>query len=341
MIFIKNGPALEFHASARPHREFFPIFTQHERSSLIRDLSVMVVLTVAMAAVAAYFELSEKFFISSRKWEHLEIDELPAVFVALSGSLAWFAWRRVREARAEIARRREAEAQLATLLSDNRRLAQQNLRMQESERKALARELHDELGQYLNAIKTDAVTIQERSSGSDGPWQRASSAIVGHVDHVHSVVSDLIRRLRPVGLDDLGLRAALEHFLSNAQQRLPQVRIVAKLEGDLDSFGEATNVTIYRLAQEGMTNVAKHSGATRVELRLVRIDGHVEFAMLDDGRGADPNAATTGLGLIGMRERVEMLGGQMRIETARARGFEVHARIPVSEPETSAMASES
>lgn len=325
---------LEFHAPPRPHREFFPIFTRHERSSLIRDLSVVVVLTVTIAAVAAYFELSEEFFVTSRKWERLEIDELPAVFVALSGSLAWFAWRRVREARAEIARRREAEAQLATLLSDNRRLAQQNLRMQESERKALARELHDELGQYLNAIKTDAVTLQERSGGSDGPLLRASTAIVGHVDHVHGVVSDLIRRLRPVGLDDLGLRAALEHFLSNAQQRLPQVRILAKLEGDLDSLGEAANVTIYRLAQEGMTNVAKHSGASRVELRLVRTDGHVEFAMLDDGRGADANSSTTGLGLIGMRERVEMLGGQMRIETAPGRGFAVHARIPASEPET-------
>jgi two-component system sensor histidine kinase UhpB len=304
---------------------------QHERSSLIRDLSVVVVLTIVIGLVAAYFELSEAFFITSRKWEPLEIDELPAVFVALAGSLAWFAWRRVRQARAEIVRRREAEAQLAALLSDNRRLAQQNLRVQESERKALARELHDELGQYLNAIKTDAVTIQERSSGSDGPVLRASSAIVGHVDHVHAVVSDLIRRLRPVGLDDLGLRAALEHFLSNAQQRLPQVRIVAKLEGDLDSLGEVVNVTIYRLAQEGMTNVAKHAGASRVELRLVRDDSHVDLTMLDDGRGADPHAATPGLGLIGMRERVEMLGGQMRIETSPARGFQFHARIPVSQ----------
>ncbi len=220
---------LEFHARPGPHREFFPIFTQHERSSLIRDLSVVIVLTVAIGAIAAYFELSEMLHEASRGWERLEIDELPAVFVALSGSLAWFAWRRVREARAEIARRREAEAQLASLLSDNRRLAQQNLRMQESERKALARELHDELGQYLNAIKTDAVTLQERTGGSDGPLLRASTAIVGHVDHVHGVVSDLIRRLRPVGLDDLGLRAALEHFLSNAQQRLPQVQIVARL----------------------------------------------------------------------------------------------------------------
>jgi two-component system sensor histidine kinase UhpB len=293
----------------------------------------VIALTLVIAAVAAYFELGERLYATSRRWEHLEIDELPAVFVALSGSLAWFAWRRVREARAEIARRREAEAQLATLLSDNRRLAQQHLRVQESERKALARELHDELGQYLNAIKTDAVTIQERSSGSDGPLLRASTAIVDHVDHVHSVVSDLIRRLRPVGLDDLGLRAALEHFLSNAQQRVPQVRIVAKLEGDLDSLGEAANVTIYRLAQEGMTNVAKHSGASRVELRLVRNHAHVEFGMLDDGHGADAGSPTSGLGLIGMRERVEMLGGHMRIETAPAKGFGVYARIPVSEPE--------
>jgi signal transduction histidine kinase len=279
-------------------------------------------LTIAIGLIAAYFELSEEFFITSRKWERLEIDELPAVFVALAGSLAWFAWRRVREARAEIARRREAEAQLAALLSDNRRLAQQYLQVQESERKLLARELHDELGQYLNAIKTDAVSLQ--------PVSRASSAIVSNVDHVHGVVSDLIRRLRPVGLDDLGLRAALEHYLTNAQQRLPQVRIDAKLEGDLDSLGEAVNVTVYRIAQEGMTNVVKHSGASRVDLRIVRDGSHVELAMRDDGRGADLNAATAGLGLIGMRERVEMLGGQLRIDSAPSRGFSVEARIPVS-----------
>ena len=314
-----------------PHREFFPIFTHTERSSLIRDLSVVAVLTVAIGLVAAYFELSEEFFITSRKWEWLEIDELPAVFVALSGSLAWFAWRRVRQARAEIARRREAEAQLGALLSDNRRLAQQYLQVQESERKLLARELHDELGQYLNAIKTDAVSIQERAGEAEGPMRRATAAIVGHVDHVHAVVSDLIRRLRPVGLDDLGLRAALEHYLTNTQQRMPQLRITATLEGDLDTLGEAVNVTIYRLAQEGMTNVAKHSAATAVELRVMHNGSDIEFAMLDDGRGADLNASTAGLGLIGMRERVEMLGGQLRIDTAPSRGFAVHARIPVGQ----------
>jgi two-component system sensor histidine kinase UhpB len=310
---------------ARPaqDREFFPIFTP-DRSSLIRDLTVVVVFTIAIGLIAAHFELSEEFFVTSRKWELLEIDELPAVFVALAGSLAWFAWRRVREARAEIARRRVAEAQLATLLSDNRRLAQQSLRVQESERKLLARELHDELGQYLNAIKTDAVSIQERVQGTEGAASRASSAIVSNVD--------LIRRLRPVGLDDLGLRAALEHYLTNAQQRAPQVRIDATLEGDLDSLDEAVNVTIYRIAQEGMTNVVKHSGASRVDLRIVRDGSHVDLAMHDDGRGADPGAPTTGLGLIGMRERVEMLGGQLRVETAPAGGFSVQARIPLIPP---------
>jgi two-component system, NarL family, sensor histidine kinase UhpB len=215
------------------------------------------------------------------------------------------------------------------LLTDNRRLAQQYLQVQESERKLLARELHDELGQYLNAIKTDAVSIQERAGNAEGPMQRASSAIVGHVDHVHTVVSDLIRRLRPVGLDDLGLRAALEHYLTNTQQRLPQVRIAASLEGELDTLGEVVSVTIYRLAQEGMTNVAKHSGASHVELRVARNGADVQVTMRDDGRGADPHATTSGLGLIGMRERVEMLGGELRIDTAPQEGFSVYARIPV------------
>ena len=201
--------------------------------------------------------------------------------------------------------------------------------MQESERKLLARELHDELGQYLNAIKTDAVSIRSAVPPPARPPRRSSS----NVDHVHGVVSDLIRRLRPVGLDDLGLRAALEHYLTNAQQRLPQVRIeTRRSKATSTRSSEAVNVTIYRIAQEGMTNVGKHSGASRVELRVTRTGADVEI----------DHAATTGAARICMPPPPGSVSSACAsasrcwadscASTAhpRRKASRVHARIPAS-----------
>jgi glucose-6-phosphate-specific signal transduction histidine kinase len=216
------------------------------------------------------------------------------------------------------------------LLLENRRLAQQYLQLQESERKFLAHELHDELGQYLNAIKIDAVAIQQRAGDDASP---RASAIISHADHVHGVVRDLVHRLRPIGLDELGLRAALEHFLDDWRRRLPQLRIDVQLQGDLDGVGELLALALYRLLQEGLTNISKHARASHVEIRILRAagtaDDEVVFSLADDGGGADLGQNTVGLGLIGMRERVEMLGGEFQVTTAPARGFRLLARIPV------------
>jgi signal transduction histidine kinase len=260
------------------------------------------------------------------------------VLLVMALCLIWFAWRRYREASVELDRRRAAEAKLTGLLHDNRRLAQQHIRMQESERKRLARELHDEAGQYLNAIKTDAVSIHARTADESEPIRRASAAIIEHTDRVYDVVRDLIRQLRPVGLDELGLKAALEHYLGHWQQRLPQTRFVVALDGDLDSLGEPLSLTIYRLTQEGLTNAAKHAHAAQVEVQISCKNpapgetGEVIFRMADDGRGADLTARRSGLGLIGMRERVEMLGGDFQLRSEDCGGFEILARIPVGNP---------
>lgn len=302
-----------------------------------RDIVIVVLLTVLAALIGASLEINERIFAGTRRWEHLQIDELPAVLVVLSASLAWFAWRRYREAVSEIARRRAAEAHLAATLLENRRLARQFMQLQEAERKRLAREMHDELGQYLNAIKMDAVAIQRRSAQQDvsSSIPRAAASIVEHTDHLHAIVRDLIGQLRPTGLDELGLRAALEHFLENWRSRLPEIRLDVRLEGDLDGLGEQLDLTIYRLLQEGLTNVARHSGAQRVDLRVVRdtTDALERDAIVveisDDGRGADPAARGRGVGLIGMRERVEALGGRFHIESRPGQGFTVRAIVPV------------
>lgn len=308
-----------------------------ERRSLWRDLGGVVLVVLFAGWLCIYFEVSELLFARTRRWEALQVDELPAVLFVLAASLVWFAWRRFREARAELTKRQAAEARLEALLLENRRLAQQYLQGQETERKSIARELHDELGQYLNAIKTDAVLIQERVVDGSAAISRASSAIIRHADHLHTVVRDLIRELRPVALDDLGLKAAMEHYLDHCQQRMPQVRFGIAFEGDLDTLDERVSLAIYRLTQEGVTNVSRHASATRLSIRVTRssssVDGsdEVAFSLSDDGRGADPRATSCGLGLIGMRERVEMLGGQWRVTAGPGQGFSIDARIPIDE----------
>lgn len=301
-----------------------PQAARNERT-IRQDLTIVAVFVIASAIVFTHVEFIEWLFALTREWEALQVDEaLPVLFV-LSSCLSWFAWRRYSEAQA-------AERQLAALLLENRRLTQQYLQAQEQERKAVARELHDELGQYLNAIKTDAVSVQQQLSGAQAT---AMSAIIRHVDHLHAVVRDLIRELRPVALDDLGLQAALEHYLDHCQQRMPRVRFDVALEGDLDTLGEPVNLAIYRLTQEALTNVSRHAEAAHLAIRVSRSgptaddSDAVTLSITDDGRGTDPAGNHTGLGLIGMRERVEMLGGQWRVTTGRGQGFSLFARIPV------------
>lgn len=306
-----------------------------ERASAWRDVAVLVLTTLGGALLAASIELSESLFAWTRHVEHLQLDELPAVLTILSVGLAWFAWRRYRDARGELVQRRAAEARLEQLLLDNRRLARQFLHMQESERKFVARELHDELGQYLNAIKIDAVSIQQRSEQPASPNLRSASAIVLHVDHISEVVHDLIGKLRPTGLDVLGLKAALEHCIDGWRQRLPDVQFNILLEGDLDSLDDTVAVTLYRLVQEGVTNVSRHARARHVDISVRRTQGsngadEVVFGIVDDGCGADLSGKALGLGLVGMRERVEMRGGQLELMTSPGRGFSIHATVPLT-----------
>jgi signal transduction histidine kinase len=293
---------------------------------------VVALVTLFVGAFCVYVELNEALFAMTRRWEPLQVDELPVTLLALTLCLAWFAWRRLLDARGQLAQRRIAEARLEALLLENRRLVREYLQVQESERKVLAHELHDELGQYLNAIKIDAVSIQQRTSDQASPLLRASSSIVEHADHVHAVVRDLVRRLRPIGLDELGLRAAVEHFLDGWRHRLPHLHFDIVIEGDLDDVSEPLALTLYRLLQEGLTNISRHARAARIEVRLLRGTGsagdEVVLILADDGRGTALGKRQLGLGLIGMRERVEMLGGRFHVETEPGRGFSILARIP-------------
>src|SRR4030081_3436367 len=133
-----------------------------------RDIVLIVVVAVTAAFVCVKFNLSEALLNWTRPFERVQLDELPAVLLVVAISLIWFSSRRYFEANRQLRLRRTAEARLAQALAENKRLAQQYVDMQEYERKALARDLHDDLGQYLNAIKLDAVSIRESMAAHPG-----------------------------------------------------------------------------------------------------------------------------------------------------------------------------
>lgn len=301
----------------------------------LRDAILVAIVTVATWVVCGLFNVTEMLRRLSAPYERYQLDELPTVLLVLGLGLTWFATRRYREARQEIARRKSAEAQLAAALADNRRLAQQYVELQEMERKALARELHDELGQYLNVIKLDAVGLRDDSQASQAVTHRRASTIVENCSHIHGALATLIRELRPTGLDELGLAAALEHCVETWRPRMPGVSLRLDIAGDFSALPESITVTLYRLVQEALTNVAKHASAHNVDVRLERAgargadDDRIAVAVADDGVGTSPGLPTRGLGLIGMRERVMALQGKLLFTSSPGRGFELSALIPV------------
>lgn len=293
-----------------------------------------MVLAAAAACwwLASHLELIEWLFANTRRWEHFQVDELAIVLLVVAIGMMWFALRRYGEARREVAMRNEAQARLTESLAEQRRLAQRYVLLQEAERKALARELHDELGQYLNAIKIDAVALRDDAPPSE-TRRAGAAAIIGNADHVYRTVGGLIRRLRPVGLDELGLAAALEHIVDGARARTPATRFALAIDGDIERLGETCDLTIYRLVQEGLTNCAKHASASEVDIRVVRgrdpRGDCITLTMTDNGAGANWAQHQDGLGLVGMRERVEALGGTLHITTAPGYGFRFVAAFPL------------
>jgi signal transduction histidine kinase len=225
------------------------------------------------------------------------------------------------------------QRELADALGENRLLSQRYLGAQEEERRHLARELHDELGQSLNAIKVDAVNI--RAQSADLPdIQRSAQAIFDVSSQVYQVVRSLTRRLRPVALDELGLASAVQYSVEEWQRRHKDVRCTFHSSSELEGLEENVNITVYRLVQECLTNITKHAAAKQVEIAIDRRDsaqGRPELAVsvADDGRGVDPGAPRQGLGLVGLRERVEALGGRFEVSSEPARGMRVSAVIPL------------
>lgn len=224
----------------------------------------------------------------------------------------------------------QAEAATSNLLAENRALVHTSLTVQEDERKHLARELHDELGQCITAIQADAESIRDLSSGHDERIATSSGAILDVSSRIYEVVHSMMQRLRPGILDDLGLVEALRDAVSAWQERNPQTSCVLNATGALAGLGERINITIYRIVQECLTNISKHAQADTVTIDLHADADRLLLAVRDNGRGMDLAVPRSGLGLIGMRERVEALGGEFNLDTQPEAGLALVISLPLA-----------
>ena len=212
-------------------------------------------------------------------------------------------------------------------LAENREVTRLIQAGVEEERKRLARELHDELGQSVTAIRLIAASIA-RSTKSDGAVQgseKINEIAAGLYDSVHRIV----RELRPAVLEQPDLAAALADLGREWRVRHPEIELALALEGDLGDLGEAVTLAAFRCVQEALTNVLKHALATRVQLSVRRRVGRLEASIDDNGQGPATGAAVSGHGLVGMRERVVALGGSLETAAGAEGGFRVSMVLPL------------
>ena len=197
---------------------------------------------------------------------------------------------------------------------------------QESERKRVAQELHDELGQSLTSVMLMLSRFSAHAPEELRPeLDEAREATRATLDDVRRIA----RRLRPEVLDDLGLVPALTSLTSAFADR-SGLRVERSFADDLPELSPEAELAVFRVAQESLTNAARHARATRVDVRLARSAGGVRLQIFDDGRGLDHGAS--GSGIRGMRERALLVGGQLELFAPRGGGVEVRLTVPSLAP---------
>jgi signal transduction histidine kinase len=234
----------------------------------------------------------------------------------------------------EIEEHRQTEIALRHSEEQLRELSRKILDAQENERKLVAQEIHDSIGGSLAAIKFALEEKLESMGQNPSPDGISLEKIISHVDDAISESRRISANLRPSLLDDLGLLATLSWFCREFEKLYPDIQIEKQLDVEEDEIPEVLKVVIYRVLQEAMNNVAKHSNAKRVQLHLVKRNDRIELDVADNGCGFDPEKKISekftvgGFGLQGMRDRTMLCDGKFEIASEKGRGTTVHISLP-------------
>ena len=220
-------------------------------------------------------------------------------------------------------------------LQQNKRLTQIIQEKLEEERKSIARELHDEMGQNLTAIKTIGTAIANRDSDEGSITRQNALTIVEVTSRIYDMVHSIIRELRPSALDHLGLEDAIFELCERHRRANLDLDLKLNFDGGLNRYDEYVNITVYRVIQECLTNAAKHAGATSVSVTVSNLLvesnlARIEIKVQDDGKGLDVDLSESRrFGLLGMRERVQAFNGDIQIESDSGTGTLITADMTV------------
>jgi signal transduction histidine kinase len=277
----------------------------------------------SVGEVLGYFDIRNKqdgegFTISDQE---MLMALAPAASIAIQNALAY------QQRLTTVAELNESSRQLQALAA-NLELAR------EEERTQIARELHDQLGQALTAMKYDLAWLTDRLVQKDSTLAQKAKAITEQMDTMVKTVRRISTELRPGMLDDLGLAASIEWQARDFEKRTGIVCAVSVPAEDLP-LERAQSVALFRIFQEALTNVARHAGAQHIEVKLFATPETLTLQVHDDGRGIQKQeiAGLHSLGLLGMRERAKRLGGAFDIQGKRGDGTIVTVSIPVKQSE--------
>jgi signal transduction histidine kinase len=318
LVFAPNAPLNTSEAAAVLRRRVVP-----SRETILQIVDRITDLQ-ALSQRRHDAEVSELYAELQRR-----ILLIGAVAIIVGIGVAGFATRHVGVLEDAIEMQRSGERQTR---QDLERLSARLVTVQEEERRSLARELHDEVGQALTAIKID-IAVAARGAAAGSRERSALDDARTIAEQTLQNVRDLSQLLHPSMLDDFGLPETLAAYLGGFSKRTG-IRTELEQQGMHGRLVPEVEVCVYRIVQEALTNVARHSGARRVTVTLTRGPETLRLAVEDDGRGLDPSAVQTaaggGLGLIGMRERAQALGGTFALLSPRGAGVRVFVQIPVN-----------
>jgi len=288
-----------------------------------RPVATLVI--VVLAAVAA--ALAVNLVLTRRRFAPLEqlIEEMEKVDLSSPGPLLPDSIDGVGETR-EVERIELAFLRMMRRLEAERlRAGSAALRAQEQERARVARDLHDEVNQSLTGLLLRLEAVREAASPELEPEIAGTKALANQA--MRELLS-LARQLRPTALDDLGLTAAISGQVDQIARG--EIEATFSQEGDFSDLGDDVQLVVYRVAQEALTNAARHSGAAQIAVTLRRDDENgIELEVADDGRGFAFEQSERGLGIGGMRERALLVGGELTIESRPGHGTTV--RLSISE----------
>jgi signal transduction histidine kinase len=236
----------------------------------------------------------------------------------------------------DISARKEMETKLKDAYRRLRELSLKSVEALEADRRTVARELHDSIGGSLAAIKFGLEEAAERAGQDPACSGQSIGVLISHLADTIKETKRISANLRPLAIDDLGLLATIESYTRQFSQRYEGIRVVRQIDVEEQEIPEEFKIVFYRVMQEALTNVARHSKAGSVTIRLAKGASHFDFEVDDNGCGFDPNHLfsesdlMSGFGLKSMQERAELCGGIFSLDARPGAGTTVKVSLPIA-----------